>query len=83
MKTKFDLAVWRNAEDGETYAFPIGAKDVLGGVIYPVLGNKAWTYQGTMPKGCPVTDVRAVKGDRVTCKLNGATVNTANWAVDG
>lgn len=82
MKTKYDLAIWHSLGDGETYAFPLGATDVWGDAIYPALNDQTWSYKGTMPKGCPVADLKVVTGNRVRCKLNGASVNTANWAIE-
>jgi len=82
MKTTYDLAIWHHASDGETYAFPIGAKDIFGDVIHPVLNDVSWTYKGTLPKGAEVSDVEPVKGNRVRCTLAGAKgINTADWAI--
>lgn len=83
MKTKYDLAVWHHGTDGETYAFPIGAKDTLGDEIFPKLNSAEWTYQGTLPKGMEVTNVKPVTGNRVKCSLGGANgINTADWAYE-
>jgi hypothetical protein len=82
VKTKYDLAIWHNSEEGETYAFPIGTTDSWSGTVYPALNNAAWTYKGTMPKGCPVADVKPVAGRRVRCKLNGSAVSTADWVLE-
>ena len=81
MKTIYDVAVWHDATDGETYAFPIGTRDTFRDVAFPKLGDVSWTYRGTLPRGASVSDVKPVQGDRVRCTLAGAKgVNTANWA---
>jgi hypothetical protein len=81
MKTIYDLAIWHHAVDGETYAFPIGAKDVWGDVIYPKLNSAEWDYKGTLPKGMPITNVKVVQGHRVKVTIAGANgINTADWA---
>lgn len=81
MKTKYDMAIWHHAADGETYAFPLGAPDADGNEIFPALNSLEWVYKGTLPKGMEVTNVRAVKGHRVKCTLGGANgMNTADWA---
>jgi hypothetical protein len=82
MKTLYDTSIWHHNVDGETYAFPIGAKDVWGDVIYPKLNVVDWVHKGTLPKGVEVTDVKPVKGNRVKCTLAGQKgVNTADWAI--
>jgi hypothetical protein len=81
MKTIYDLAIWHHSVDAETYAFPIGAKDAWGDVIYPKLNSVEWVSHGTLPKGMEVTDVKPVKGNRVKVTIAGAKgVNTADWA---
>lgn len=82
MKTKYDLAVWHNSEEPSTSAFPIGAKDAWGDEIFPLLDERTWTYKGTMPRGCPVTDIKRLEGNKVQCKLGGTTVFTADWAIE-
>jgi hypothetical protein len=84
MKTKYDLAIWQNMNDGETYAFPLGAIDSWGEVAYPALNDITWIYKGTLPKGVLIADMKRVTGNRIRCTLAGAKgVNTADWALDG
>ena len=78
---KFPVAVWSNKDERRYYAFPLGAKDVLGDTIYPAIDNLTWEYRGTLPQGTPVQDVRPDRGDRVTCTLGGVKVYTAKWAI--
>lgn len=80
MKTIYDLAIWHNNADGETYAFPIGAKDILGDEVIPAINYDDWTGRGVLPKGLQVTNVRPVTGNRVRCTIAGITMNTADWA---
>lgn len=80
-KTTYDLAVWKHHSDGEVYAFPIGAKDSWDEEIHPSLNSAEWTYQGTLPKGLDVSNVKPMNGNRVKCTIAGANgVNTADWA---
>jgi hypothetical protein len=81
-KTKYDVAVWHKLDDGETYAFPLGVKDAWGGEVVPLIDNAGWQYNGTLPKGQPVAEVKPVTGNRVRCKLAGKSVNTADWAIE-
>ena len=81
MKTIYDLGVWQNSVDSETYAFPIGAKDAWGDVAYPKLRSAEWKFEGILPKGMDVTDMKPVTGNRVRCKIGGASMNTADWAI--
>jgi hypothetical protein len=81
MKTKFDVAVWQNVQNGEAYAFPLGAKDAWGEDIVPLIDHAGWNFKATLPVGQPVTDVKPVTGHRVRCKLAGISVNTADWAI--
>ena len=66
MKTKYDVAIWRNLEAGETYAFPLGVKDSWGQDVVPLIDNAGWEFKCTLPKGQPVTDVKPVVGNKVT-----------------
>lgn len=79
--TKFDLAIWLRKDDSVTYALPLGAEDVCGDLMYPELNTVTWEYKGTLPKGQVVTGVKPVVGKRVSCKIAGAIVHTAAWAI--
>lgn len=79
MKTKYDLAIWHNSNDGETYAFPPQRAGHLGRGDDPLVNDIGWTYKGTLPKGASVADPKPVKGHRVRCTLAGQKgVNTAD-----
>jgi hypothetical protein len=94
MRTTYDLAIWHHVSDGETYAFPLGAKDyflpdadmqaALGKrppVPYPQINSTQWQFKGTLPKGMAVTNVETGPHNIVRCTIAGARMRTADWAL--
>lgn len=77
LKTKCELAVWRNTVTGELHAFPLGS-DQDSGEIPPLLGS-AWTYVGPLPKGIVVGERLEVGPNTISIEVAGAKVITADW----
>jgi hypothetical protein len=79
-RLKIPVAVWRNAVEGADYAFPL--KDPWGGVTYPLIRQHEWKFEGVLPAGTPVSNVRVDHADRVRCVLGGIEALTASWALE-
>src|SRR5207245_6942324 len=54
-RLKGPVAVWRNLEEGATYAFPL--KDPWGDVAQPLLEDRTWEVVGVMTDSKYVSDV--------------------------